>query len=129
MMKAILLGLGAMAAALGATSAFATVLQRRAALLSHAQPPYMQPAAVARLPLEQLTARGRKLFLASCAHCHGNDARGDDGPDLHGLEVSDRRIASVVTRGIKGEMPAFTKKHDAADVAALIVYLRSLDAR
>lgn len=76
---------------------------------------------------ESLAARGRRLFLASCAHCHGADARGDDGPDLHDLEVSDHRIAVVITRGIKGEMPSFTKKHGEADVTALIAYLRSLD--
>jgi mono/diheme cytochrome c family protein len=26
---------------------------------------------------------GRTLFLKNCAHCHGADAHGDEGPDLH----------------------------------------------
>ncbi len=79
-------------------------------------------------PVEGTAAErnGRMLFLHSCAHCHGADARGDEGPDLHGLAVSDRRIAIVVTRGIKGEMPSFARKHDRADIAALIAYLRTL---
>jgi mono/diheme cytochrome c family protein len=126
-LPALAFSLATIAAASAATGAFATVLQRRAAAVSHRQPPYVAPAVVATLPPEQVLARGRKLFLASCARCHGADARGDDGPDLHGIAVSDRRIAIVVTRGIKGEMPSFAKKHDAADIAALIAYVRSLD--
>lgn len=85
-----------------------------------------EPSA-ADLTTNRLLAEGRRLFLASCAHCHGADARGDDGPDLHALEISDRRITTVITRGIKGEMPSFAKKHGADDIAALIVYLRSLE--
>lgn len=117
----------AMGGTLAATTAFAAALQHRAAIVSHAQPPYVAPAAVTNLPPAEVLATGRKLFLSSCAHCHGEDARGDDGPDLHGIEVSDRRIATVITRGIKGEMPAFAKKHGPTDIAALITYVRSLN--
>lgn len=85
------------------------------------------PMSAGSVPVKNLVVEGRRLFLASCAHCHGEDARGDDGPDLHGLEAGDRRIATVITRGIKGEMPSFAKKHGEADIAALIAYLRSLD--
>jgi len=69
---------------------------------------------------------GRKAFAMSCAECHGDDAHGGEGPDLHALALSDSRIASTVTQGIKGEMPAFGKKYDAPQVAALISYLRTL---
>ncbi len=68
------------------------------------------------------------MFLDSCAHCHGADARGDEGPDLHGAQVSDRYIARIIAHGIPGEMPAFAKKHDSADIATLTAYVRSLDA-
>jgi mono/diheme cytochrome c family protein len=71
-------------------------------------------------------SRGRTLFLQSCAHCHGGDARGDEGPDLHDLWVSDRRIATVMRNGIKGEMPSFAKKHDPLEIALLVSYVRSL---
>ncbi len=73
---------------------------------------------------------GRNLFVQNCAHCHGDDATGSgedgDGPDLHGLAISNARIATVVHHGIKGEMPSFSKKLTSADTAALIEYLRSL---
>ena len=48
-------------------------------------------------------AQGRHLFLMNCAHCHGDDAHGDEGPDLHNLHRSDARIHEVVTAGIKGD--------------------------
>ena len=37
-------------------------------------------------PLAQETiSKGRSLFLKNCAHCHADDATGDEGPDLHQL--------------------------------------------
>ena len=72
-------------------------------------------------------ATGRQLFLMNCAHCHGADARGDEGPDLHGVVKSDQRIKSMILDGVKGEMPKFGVKLSTNDVAALIKYIRSLD--
>ena len=69
---------------------------------------------------------GRSLFLKNCAHCHGDDARGDEGPDLHGLKRSDEWIARRIRNGVKGEMTAFGEKFSQSDVDALIAYLRSL---
>jgi len=71
-------------------------------------------------------AEGRHLFLLNCAHCHGDDAHGDEGPDLHDLHRSDARIHEVITAGIKGEMPSFGKKLGDPDVQHLIAYLRTL---
>lgn len=70
--------------------------------------------------------KGRHLFLLNCAHCHGDDARGGEGPDLHGLHKSDGRIHQVITSGIKGEMPSFGKKLKESDIQELTAYLRSL---
>jgi len=69
---------------------------------------------------------GRSLFLKNCAHCHGDDARGDEGPDLHGLEKSDEWIARRIRNGVKGEMTAFGDKFSPSELDALIAYLRSL---
>jgi mono/diheme cytochrome c family protein len=71
-------------------------------------------------------ANGRHLFLMNCAHCHGDDAHGDEGPDLHNLHKSDARIHEVITAGIKDEMPSFGKKLNDPDVRQLIAYLRTL---
>ncbi len=73
---------------------------------------------------------GRRLFIQSCAHCHGDDARGrgedSDGPDLFDLRIGNARIAAVIRTGIPDEMPSFAKKHGAADIADLTAYLRTL---
>jgi mono/diheme cytochrome c family protein len=73
---------------------------------------------------------GRRLFVQSCAHCHGDDARGSgedaDGPDLFALRIGNARIAAVIRSGIPEEMPSFAKKHGTADIADLTAYLRTL---
>jgi len=74
-----------------------------------------------------LISQGRALFLSSCAHCHGADATGDEGPDLHDVEVSDRYISNIITHGIKGEMPSFKKKLVRDDIVRLTAYVRSLN--
>lgn len=74
-----------------------------------------------------IAARGHELFLMNCAHCHGADARGtDEGPNLTTFRKSDARIASVVKRGIKGEMPRFDQKLSDDDVKELIRFIRSV---
>ena len=73
-----------------------------------------------------LEQKGYQLYMLNCAHCHGNDARGDEGPDLHGVTKSDARIASLIKDGKKGEMPKFSTKLNDAEVQALIAFIRSL---
>jgi mono/diheme cytochrome c family protein len=73
-----------------------------------------------------LENQGYKLFMLNCAHCHGTDARGDEGPDLHGVTKSDARIASLIKNGSKGEMPKFGAKLTDAEVRALIAFVRTL---
>jgi uncharacterized membrane protein len=70
--------------------------------------------------------QGRHLFLMNCAHCHGDDAHGDEGPDLYNLHKSDARIHQVITGGIKGEMPSFAKKLGDPEIRQLTAYLRTL---
>ena len=74
--------------------------------------------------------RGRKLFVQSCAHCHGDDATGSgedgDGPNLHRLAIGNARISAVIRTGIPEEMPSFAKKHHAADIVDITSYLRTL---
>jgi mono/diheme cytochrome c family protein len=114
--RAALCAVVAAAFALGSASAAGAALRARAAATA---PTAAEHAA--RID------RGRALFTGSCSHCHGLDAHGDEGPDLHGLQLSDRYLARVVRDGIRGEMPSFAKKHDANDIAALIAFLRSLE--
>ena len=74
-------------------------------------------------------ATGAKLFALNCAHCHGVDATGDEGPDLHKVKKTDERIKSTILSGVKGEMPAFGKKLTPDDATTLVVFIRSLSAK
>ena len=73
-----------------------------------------------------LVAAGRHLFLKNCAHCHGADARGDDGPDLHNLDWTDAEIAARIRNGKKGQMTAFAGKFSAENIGEVLAYLRTL---
>lgn len=123
------LGAAILAAGMALSSAFALggALRYQAARSSHQQPTEELWLESPNPTSPGQVARGRMLFLDSCAHCHGPDARGDEGPDLHNLQVSDRYIAKIVTHGIPHEMPSFAKKHGAADIAALTAYIRTVE--
>lgn len=69
---------------------------------------------------------GQRLFVKNCAHCHGADAHGDEGPDLHNLDWSDAQIATRIRNGKKGQMPAFAEKFSPAEIREVTAYLRTL---
>ena len=112
---------GAIAASLlGGTLAVAEYMQKKSAIESSLSSPGS--------PQTPLVAQGQHLFLMNCAHCHGDDARGDEGPDLHGVRnrKTDARLSTLINNGIKGEMPRFDQKLSPSDVQALIAFLNSL---
>jgi mono/diheme cytochrome c family protein len=112
---------------LGATFGFAAFMQRFDSQRRTAPAINSQSPTVA-LELAGDARQGRRLFVMNCAHCHGDDAHGDEGPDLYDLPKSDARIHQVITAGIKGEMPSFAKKLGEDDIRALTAYLRTLKA-
>ena len=104
---------------LGGTLALADYMQTKSVL---------QSSLISRKsPQRPLVAQGQHLFLMNCAHCHGDDARGEEGPDLHGLRKTDARLSALINNGIKGEMPRFNQKLSESDVQALIAFLNSLE--
>lgn len=88
-----------------------------AALMANAQMPTNAP---------DRAKSGRAVFLKNCAHCHGADARGDEGPDLHDLDWTDKQIADRIRNGKKGQMTAFAGKLSPQEINELIGYLRTL---
>ena len=77
-------------------------------------------------PAKAAAISGRTLFLRNCAHCHGADAHGDDGPDLHDIGWTDKEIATRIRKGKTGQMTAFAGKLQPAEVDALVGYVESL---
>ena len=124
--KATILGVAASLGVLGLTFGLSPFLQSgKAADVRREQPTNTIPI-LAEAGLVGQPKQGYKLFDHNCAPCHGDDARGDEGPNLHGLTKSDARITTIIKGGVKGEMPSFARKFSDADVQALIAYLRTL---
>src|SRR6266496_4719858 len=119
-LKGIILGTIAGLAAIGIAFAAAEMFQPKTAAVSGAAGALVIPPA--GTPANQ----GYRLFILNCAHCHGADARGDEGPDLHGVTKSDQRIATIIQNGIKGEMPKFGAKLNDAETRALVAFIRML---
>ena len=77
-------------------------------------------------PAKAVAISGRTLFLRNCAHCHGADARGDEGPDLHDIGWAGKEIATRIRKGKAGQMTAFAGKLQPAEIDALVGYVESL---
>jgi cytochrome c oxidase cbb3-type subunit 3 len=84
----------------------------------------------------QTLERGKAVYLANCARCHGGDGLGQttmgrmvESPDISDAKWQAKRSASrmvaSVTRG-RGQMPAFGKKLSKSEIAAAILYVRTL---
>ena len=119
-LKGIILGTVSGLAAVSIALAAGEIIRPKATAASGAKETLVIP------PAGTQEHQGHTLFMMNCAHCHGNDARGDEGPDLHGVTKSDARISSLIKNGIKGEMPKFGAKLTDTDVEALIAFVRSL---
>jgi len=104
----------------------------KGALLPQEQgPPSENPAARAQgSPADKLTpediAMGKQLYAANCASCHGVDATGQLGPNLHGVvqRRGEQAIFGIVRNGTGG-MPPVMSINDQR-VWQVIGYLRTL---
>ena len=123
--KAALLATASALALLGVAFLFSPLLQPAPAAASQERATNIVSATTSPA-LEEEAKRGHILFDRNCAHCHGDDARGDEGPSLYDLRKTDARITKIIKEGIKGEMPRFGTKLNDADIQALIAYLRTL---
>jgi len=119
-LKGMILGTVAGLTAIGVAFAAAEMFQPTAAVASGAAEALVIP------PPGTPANQGYKLFMLNCAHCHGTDARGDEGPDLHGVTKSDQRIVTIIQNGIQGEMPKFSAKLNDTETRALVAFIRTL---
>jgi len=118
--KAIIIGSIAGLTAVGIPFASGGMLQPKAASMSGATEGILVPA-----PGTQ-AREGYTLFQLNCAHCHGSDARGDEGPDLHGITRSAASISTLIRNGRKGEMPKFRDKLNDSQIKALVAFIKSM---
>ncbi|NJM96583.1 MAG: cytochrome c [Phormidesmis sp. RL_2_1] len=70
--------------------------------------------------------RGHDIFQLNCAVCHGLEAAGEVGPDLHDVSARKSRVALIqqVISGKTPPMPQF--QPSAKDMADLLTFLETL---
>jgi cytochrome c oxidase cbb3-type subunit III len=74
-------------------------------------------------------AKGREVFLNSCAICHGVDASGGEGPNIQRAPATlgEAAVRNIIMRGVPGtEMPSFFMSLNASEVSDIISYLSEL---
>jgi len=88
-------------------------------------PPTAQASPVAQGTLEDI-ATGKQLYAANCASCHGVDATGQLGPNLHGVvqRLGEQAVFGIIRNG-RGGMPPISSINDAR-VRQVIGYLHTL---
>jgi putative heme-binding domain-containing protein len=88
------------------------------------------PAAAQGSPADKLTpddiAMGKQLYAANCASCHGVDASGQLGPNLHGVvqRRGEQGVFGIVRNGMGG-MPPVSSINDQR-VWQVVGYLRTI---
>lgn len=84
--------------------------------------PYIQEV----LAATGYSKKGHAIFEINCAGCHGIEANGNVGPDLHA--VSKRRSkSSIIHQVISGETPPMPKfQPNVQEMADLLKYLEQL---
>jgi mono/diheme cytochrome c family protein len=124
--KATILAVATSVCVLALTFGLAPCLRSSQAADANRKPQDDKSPVTLAMELNGQAEQGYSLFERNCAHCHGDDARGNEGPTLHNLAMNDTRIANRIKNGVKGQMPRFGSKFNDADIAALIAYLRTL---
>ena len=78
-------------------------------------------------------AKGRELFTANCAACHGEDGRGNRELGAPNLAAplwlyggDEKTLIETITQGRGGVMPGWVGRLDPTTVKALTVYVHSL---
>ncbi|WP_296574861.1 cytochrome-c oxidase, cbb3-type subunit III [Phreatobacter sp.] len=78
-------------------------------------------------------AKGKELFIANCAACHGEDGRGNrdlGAPNLTGHNwvygSDEKTIIETITQGRGAVMPGWAGRLDETTVKALAVYVHAL---
>jgi cytochrome c oxidase cbb3-type subunit III len=73
---------------------------------------------------------GKRQFEQNCSTCHGVNAGGEVGPDLHGVaaKLGDAAVHDIIRRGVPGTAMPGSSTMSERQVADVVAYLESLDA-
>ncbi|MGA9884594.1 MAG: PQQ-binding-like beta-propeller repeat protein [Candidatus Acidiferrales bacterium] len=74
-------------------------------------------------------AAGEKLYMQSCAFCHGSRALGAQAPSLRNLGMSVKQMEAVIADGISaGGMPPFKTTFGSAQMSEIVAYILSFSS-
>jgi cytochrome c oxidase cbb3-type subunit III len=93
-----------------------------------AVPPAPAPAATATPAAAPDPQQGKRLFAENCSHCHGADAGGGDGPDLHGVVagLGLTAVQGIIRSGITGTPMPAASTLSTPEIANIAAYLATL---
>jgi cytochrome c oxidase cbb3-type subunit III len=94
---------------------------------AHAQAPPPGPP----VPLGPLDPEaGKALFQQNCVNCHGLDATGEEGPNLHGVPsaLGDVAVRNIIRRGIPGTGMPSSYTLTEQDAANIVAWLHTFDS-
>ena len=84
---------------------------------------------------EMTSAAQSQLYVSNCARCHGADGKGNTklGQELGVTDLTSSGVKNMSTTRMKqiiskgdGDMPGFSKKLKATQIASLVRYVRGL---
>ncbi len=103
------------------------------AVVTHAEPTPTQAAGdktgdktPAAPDTTQMVASGRTLYVANCVSCHGQDAEGKIGPNLHALGDPDAKVYRHIANGFGQKMPAYKNTMTKDQIDTLVAYIQTL---
>lgn len=74
----------------------------------------------------ELIAEGEETVKTSCILCHGRDLKGDMGPSLFNLQLTEEEIREILVKG-KGSMPPIIANGKEDAVIAYLMTLKNSD--
>jgi cytochrome c oxidase cbb3-type subunit III len=86
--------------------------------------------AMGQEPQTSVDPEGKRLFAQNCSGCHGVDAGGGDGPDLHGVlaRLGDPAVQDIIRRGIPGTAMPGSSTISERETVSIVAYIRTLDS-
>jgi mono/diheme cytochrome c family protein len=78
-------------------------------------------------PAQAQAAEGVAQFNRACGRCHPNGDE-DTGPDLHNKNLTPAAMTKVIRLGTKRMRPVSPTKLTDADLARVVIFLRSIHA-
>ncbi len=72
---------------------------------------------------------GKALYREHCAQCHGDELKGEVGPDLRDMDKPDAAVFGAIYSGTQAGMPAFGDSLGKERTWKVVTYIKSVHRR